>query len=148
MGLTLNIGKQSGETNFIAAKTPYSMYTLLQLLKARYWLDSDSDSARGRQLEEEIQKRCAHIRKGFDGTAPGSRFRPYGLIYGVVFLVSSIGPFVAVEFLDTINIMNDVSGDRAGLSGYWALLTLPFAVIVFLIGGMMDAERVVKWLNL
>jgi hypothetical protein len=30
----------------------------------------------------------------------------------------------------------------------WALLTLPFAVMVVLIGGIMDAERIVKWLNL
>jgi len=30
----------------------------------------------------------------------------------------------------------------------WALLTLPVEVIVFMIGGMMDAERVVKWFNL
>jgi hypothetical protein len=34
------------------------------------------------------------------------------------------------------------------LSGVWAVLTLPFAVTVFLIGGIMDAERIVKWFNL
>jgi len=28
------------------------------------------------------------------------------------------------------------------------LLTLPFAVMVVMIGGIMDAERIVKWLNL
>lgn len=60
----------------------------------------------------------------------------------------STGPFVAVEFLDAMNIVTDVNGDNALLSGAWALLTLPFAVIVSIIGAMMDAERVVKWFNL
>jgi hypothetical protein len=60
----------------------------------------------------------------------------------------SVGPFVAVKFLDMINVINDVNGDKGSLSGVWALLTLPVEVIVFMIGGMMDAERVVKWFNL
>jgi hypothetical protein len=67
---------------------------------------------------------------------------------GVFFLAVSSGPFVGVEFLDTINVVTDVNGDNAFLSGVWALLTLPFAVMVFMIGGIMDAERVVKWFNL
>jgi hypothetical protein len=67
---------------------------------------------------------------------------------GVFFLVISSGPFLAIEFLDTMNVIRDVSGDNALLSGVWALLTLPFAVMVFMIGGIMDAERVVKWFNL
>jgi len=60
----------------------------------------------------------------------------------------SVGPFVAVKLLDTINVISDVNGDKASLSGVWALLTLPVEVIVFMIGGMMDVERVVKWFNL
>jgi len=47
-----------------------------------------------------------------------------------------------------INVINDVHGDQGSLSGVWALLTLPVEVIVFMIGGMMDVERVVKWFNL
>ena len=129
------------------------MYTFLQLLKARYWVNSDGDPERSSGLEKEIQKRCAHIQKTIHYRGPGQnraaeRFRLYGLMLGVACLVSSIGPFVAVELLAAINIITDVDGDHARLSGFWALLTLPFAVIVFLIGGMLDAERVVKWLNL
>lgn len=140
-------------TNSMPAAADYSTYTLLQLFKARYWLNADDDPANCRRLEEEIQKRCAYIqkttnRKRSAATGSDSRFRPYGLIFGVVFLAVSIGPFVAVEFLDTIHIITDANGDHADLSGLWALLTLPFAVLVFLIGGMTDAERVVKWLNL
>jgi hypothetical protein len=62
--------------------------------------------------------------------------------------VVSSGPFLAVEFLDSMNIIADVNGDNALLSGAWAVLTLPFAVLIFLIGGIMDAERVVKWFKL
>ncbi|MGH7793316.1 MAG: hypothetical protein ACREQ2_00210 [Candidatus Binatia bacterium] len=153
MGITFKIGNQSSETNPTRVKPEYARYTLLELFKARYWFNSDGDSTRDKRLEEEIQKRCAHIqektnRKGSAAATPGGRFRPYGLMFGVVFLVMSIGPFVAVEFLDTINIITDIDRDHARLSGLWALLTLPFAIIVYLIGGMRDAERVVKWFNL
>jgi hypothetical protein len=149
MGIGLKFADQSGETNPMVAKADYSIYTLRQLLKARHWFDAN----RGRWLEEEIQKRCAHFqeptkRKGSVATGTGSRYRPYGLILGVFFLVVSSGPFLAVEFLDAMNFVTDVNGDNALLSGAWALLTLPFAVMVVLIGGIMDAERVVKWLNL
>jgi hypothetical protein len=128
--------------------THYSMYTLTQLFKARYWIDF-----RGGALEEEIQKRCAHIRERINGrpfAAAGSsrRFKPYGLILGVVLLLVSVGPFVAVMFLDMIHLIRDVSGDKVSLSGVWALLTLPVLVVVFMIGGMMDAERIVKWFDL
>ena len=126
----------------------YSIYTLVQLFRARYWLDT-----RGSPLEEEIQKRCTYIReranhKPSAAAGSSSRFRPYGLIFGVVFLFFSIGPFVAIKFLVMINVIHDVNGDTESLSGVWALLTLPFEVIVYLIGGMMDAARVVKWFNL
>jgi len=151
MGIALKIADQAGETNPMIAKADYSVYPLQQLLKARHWFDAN----RGRWLEEEIQKRCARFqgpnkRKGSGSVATGSggRYRPYGLILGVFFLVVSSGPFLAVEFLDTMNIITDVNGDNALLSGAWAVLTLPFAVMVYMIGGIMDAERVVKWFKL
>jgi hypothetical protein len=135
-------------TNSMMIETDYSIYTLSQLFKARYWM-----ATRGRSLEDEIQKRCAHIRertngKPFAGAESSSRFRPYGFMLGTVFLLFSVGPFAAVKFLDMINVINDVSGDKAGLSGVWALLMLPVIVIVVMIGGLMDAERIVKWFNL
>jgi len=34
------------------------------------------------------------------------------------------------------------------LSGVWALLTLPFAVLGIMIGGIRDAGRVVNWFDL
>jgi hypothetical protein len=152
MGITLKMAIQSGETNRMIAGADYSLYTLQQLLEARYWFNADRDPNRGRRLDEEIQKRCARFqaptrRKG-SATGTGNRYRPYGLMFGVFFLVVSSGPFIAVEFLDTMNIITDVNGDNALLSGAWALLTLPFAVMVFMIGGIMDAERVVKWFRL
>jgi hypothetical protein len=131
----------------------FSMCTLRQLFKARYWVDAKSDSARGRYLEKEIRTRCAFIRERINGTPSaaaesGSRFRPYGFIFGVVFLCCSIGPFAAVKFLDLITVIHDVHGDQLTLSGVWALLTLPFAVLTFMIGGIMDAGRIVKWFDL
>jgi hypothetical protein len=149
----LKIRKPSGAANSLALGVDYSLYTLLELFKARYWIDVHSHPRRGRSLEAEIQKRCAHIRERTNGkssAAAGSsgRFRPYGLIFGVVALFFSVGPFVAIKFLEAITVISDVSGDKGSLSGLWALLTLPVTVIVFMIGGMMDAERVVKWFNL
>jgi hypothetical protein len=151
MGIALKLANQSGETNPMTAEADYSVYTLQQLLKARHWFDAN----RGRWLEDEIQKRCARFqgpnkRKGSESAATrsGSRYRPYGLMLGVFFLVVSSGPFLAVEFLDTMNVITDVNGDNALLSGVWAVLTLPFAVMVYMIGAIMDAERVVKWFKL
>lgn len=134
--------------NSTTIESDYSTYSLSQLFKARYWIESEGSS-----LEEEIQMRCAHIRERIDGrrfaaAGSGDRFKPYGLRFGVTFLLFSVGPFVAVLFLDLINVVNDVSGDNGSLSGVWALLTLPVMVIVFLIGSMMDAERIVKWFAL
>ena len=155
MGIALKLANQSGETSPITTEVDYSVYTLWQLLKTQYEFGANGHSNRVRPLEEEIQKRCGHYqeptkRKGSASAATGSRrrYRPYGLILGIFFLVVSSGPFLAVEFLDTINLMTDVNGDNALLSGVWAVLTLPFAVTVFLIGGIVDAERVVKWFNL
>jgi hypothetical protein len=149
----LAIGNPPRGMNSPTIEADFSIYTLRQLFKARYWVDAKSDSTRSRYLEKEIQKRCAYIRERINrkpsaGAESGTRFRPYGFIFGVAFLSCSIGPFVAVKFFDLINLVNDVSGDQLTLSGVWALLTLPFAVLGFMIGGMMDAARVVKWFDL
>lgn len=155
MKTALKLAHQTGETTPTTAEADYSMYTLWQLLKARYEFDADGHPNRGRWLEEEIQKRCARFQaptkreRSKSATAgSGRRYRPYGLILSVVFLAVSSGPFLGIEFLDTVNVIPDVNGDNALLSGVWAVLTLPFAVTVFLIGGIMDAERIVKWFHL
>jgi hypothetical protein len=67
---------------------------------------------------------------------------------GVFSLMVSAGPFVAVKFLDAMNLVGDANGDNSLLSGAWALLTLPFAVSGAMLGAMIDAERVVKWFKL
>jgi hypothetical protein len=155
MATALKLAHQSGETNPMTAEADYSMHTLWQLLKARHGFDADGYANSERWIEEEIQKRCARFqeptkRKASQSAAnrSASRYRPYGLMLGVFFLVVSSGPFLAIGLLDAINVMTDVNGDNALLSGVWAVLTLPFAVTVFLIGGIMDAERIVKWFNL
>ena len=149
MGMTLKIADLTNETSSMTAEADYSSYTLKQLLNARYWFDAGHDTSGGRGLDQEIQKRCALFqRKGAVANGSSRRYRLYGLMFGVFFLAVSIGPFVAVEFLDMINVLADVNGDNALLSGVWALFTLPFAVMVFLIGGIRDAERIAKWFNL
>jgi hypothetical protein len=90
MGIALKIANQSVETNPMTAEADCSIYTLQQLLKARHWFDADRYPNRGTWLEEEIQKRCAHFqeptkRKGSAATGSGSRYRPYGLMFGVFF---------------------------------------------------------------
>ena len=140
-----NTLRETGSTTY---GPHYSIYPLAQLFKARYWIDTH-----GRSLEEEIQKRCIHIHKRMTDrslVAPGlgSRFKPYGLIFGVISLLWSVGAFVAVKLLEVFSIVNDVGGDIANLAGLWALITFPVMLIVFMIGGMMDAERIVKWFNL
>ena len=151
MEITWNLGTQ-GEAR-IPRRADYSIYTLQQLFKLRYWFNSDSEPDGERRLEEEIGKRCALIRERIsqrESAAGGSanHYRPYGLMFGVVFLVLSSGPFIAFKFLDAMSIMTDVAGDYALLTGLWAVLTLPFAAMIYLIGAMVDAERVVKWFNL
>ncbi len=153
MGIALKIANQSAEADPLTAEADYSIYTFQQLLKERYWFDADHYPNGERRLEDEIQKRCARYqeatkRKGSAATGSSSRYRPYGLMLGVFFLVASSGPFITVEFLDTMNIIADVNGDNGLLSGAWAVLTLPFTVMVYMIGGIMDAERVVKWFKL
>jgi hypothetical protein len=147
MGVPLKVVNQAAQPSSIATEVDYSFHTLHQLLKARPWFDARR-STRGRRLEAEIQKRCAPTRREGSSAAGMSRYRPYGLMLGIFFLALSSGPFVAIEFLDGLNLVADVNGDNAFLSGVWALFTLPFAVLVFMIGGIVDAERVVKWFNL
>lgn len=142
-----------GETHSIPVPADYSIYTLQQLFKLRYWFDPNREPSGKHRLEEEIRKRCAHIQertsqKEFSAAESAHHYRPYGLIFGVVCLALSSGPFVAFKFLDAMSIMTDVAGDYALLTGLWAVFTLPFAAIIYLIGAMVDAERVVKWFNL
>ena len=151
MEKTLKIVSQSSRANSSKA-ADYSIYTLVELFKERYWVDANSDPNRSRSLEEEIQKRCAHIRERANPTASSAtsskRFRPYGFMYGIVFLFFCVGPFVTVSFLKLINVITDVDRDVIGLSGVWALITVPLLIVVFLLGAMRDAERVVQWFNL
>jgi hypothetical protein len=152
MGITLGLVNQTAKTN-PTNHADYTIFTLRQLLIARQALDANGYADRERRLEEEIQKRCLPLqastqRKGSVVAGSARRYRLYGLMAGVFCLVVSSGPFLAVEFLDAMNFSADVNGDNALLSGVWAVLTLPFAVMVFMIGAFMDAERVVKWLKL
>ena len=129
----------------------YSGFTLVELFKARYWVDIKL--ARESSLEDEIQKRCKHIQERTNdkawamagSTAP---FRPYGVRRGMIFLSLSIGPFVSIRFLNMINLISDVNGDKVSLAGLWALLMLPVVVMVSMIGGRMDAERIINWFHL
>ena len=120
----------------------YSTYTLRQLLSARYWLEIGPSLDGARRLEEEIHRRCAYSQEPTRSTCNReARYRPYGLLVGVAILALSIGPVLAFALLDSMELMNP---DDALLSTLWALFTLPFAVITFLLGGIMDAERIVK----
>ena len=145
-----SISKQSPGTNSLI-EPDYSVCTLVELFRARYWLDIKL--ARQSSLEDEIQKRCEYIRertndKAWAAAGSTTPFRPYGLIRGVIFLCFSIGPFVSVRFLNMINLISDVNGDKVSLSGLWAVLMLPVVVIVSMIGGRMDSERVINWFHL
>lgn len=149
MGITVKISHQLSRMNPVCA-ADFSLYSLQQLLEARLWFDRDH---RGKWLEEEIQKRCAPVaelstRKGSAGNGGYRRYRLYGLMVGILFLALSSGPFVAVKFLETIRVFNDINGDYAFLTGLWAVLTLPFAALAYLIGGIVDAERTVRWFKL
>lgn len=143
----------SGEANPMSPELNYSIYTLQQLLKARRYFDAHHCPNREKSLEEEIQKRCAHFReptkrrRSAASATSGNRYRLYGVMAGVFFLVVSSGPFSAVEFLDAMDLVIDANGDNALSFGVWALLTLPFAVTVSMIGAIMDAGRVIEWLN-
>lgn len=136
----------------MATKLDYSYYPLHQLFKERYWVDPGEDPAQAAALEEEIQTRCAQIRERIHSkrttTEPRRRFRPYGLIVGAVALSLCGGPFIMIKLLDSTAALADVDGELAILAGVWALITLPVVAAVFLLGGMIDAERIVKWFRL
>ena len=147
------MGHVSGSTNPLTAKADYSIYTLQQLLEARYRFDGDRYPDVSRSLREEIEKRCAHVDERIEPkesarTGSGRQFKLYGLMFGVFSLMVSAGPFVAVKFLHAMNLVSDANGDNSRLSGVWSLLTLPFAVSGAVLGAMIDAERVVKWFKL
>jgi hypothetical protein len=153
MEITWNISQQPEPTNVVRGEADYSAYSLQELFKSRYWFDADRERQGENRLEAEIRKRCAHIQERTSQRKPADdgsahHYRPYGLIFGVVFIVLSGGPFVTVKFLEALGLITDVAGDYALLTGLWAVLTLPFAAMIYLIGGIMDAERVVKWFNL
>ena len=129
----------------------YSVYTLVELFRARYWVDIKL--ARESSLEDEIQKRCKHIQertndKAWATAGSTAPFRPYGVRRGMIFLSLSIGPFVSIRLLNMINLISDVNGDKVSLAGLWALLMLPVVVMVSMIGGRMDAERIINWFHL
>lgn len=153
MEITWNISQYSKQTKVAPGETDYSAYSLQELFKLRYWFDADREPRGESQLEAEIRKRCAHIQERASQThsainGSAHHYRPYGLIFGVVFIVLSSGPFLAVRFFEAVGIVTDIAGDYALLTGLWAVLTLPFASMIYLIGGMIDAERVVKWFDL
>ena len=138
----LEVGDNSRRT-----EPDYSTYPLSRLFMARYWVDT-----RGRLLEEEIQKRCTHIsqriNRPFAVAMSHDRFIPYGFIFGSLLLLFSVGPFFGLMLLDVIKLLSDVDRDHVGLAGVWALITVPVMLIVFVIGTVTDAERIVKWFNL
>jgi hypothetical protein len=125
------------------AEPDYSIYTLPQLLEARQWVEPRHYPDRENRLELEIRKRCDRFREVADYNSACTR--SYGLKFGAPILGFSIGPMVVGELLDLMGIINP---DNDLLWGLWALLTLPIAVIVFIIAGVTDAERVVKWFDL
>jgi hypothetical protein len=120
----------------------YSKYTLRQLLEARAGFYSERYPRGERRLEEEIQKRCGYSQEATSRIrSSDNRYRPNGLIFGFAVLALSIGPALVFGFLDSMAV---IDADDALLWILWALLTLPFAVTVFMMGGIMDAERIVK----
>jgi hypothetical protein len=126
----------------------YSTYTLQQLLAARQWSDAAGPPDRKSWLEDEIRKRYARFQDAAKHLGPTSRsatqYRPWGSIFGSAALAVCIGPMLVSQLLDTIGFIGE---DHVLLWDVWALLTLPIAVIVFLIGGIKDVERVGKWFH-
>src|SRR3989337_3364732 len=101
MEITWNISQHSKQTNIPPGVADYSAYSLQELFKLRYWFDADREARGESQLEAEIRKRCAYIQERTCQTYSATNgsahhYRPYGLFFGVVFVVLSSGPFVAV----------------------------------------------------
>jgi hypothetical protein len=125
----------------------YAGFTLMELFTARYWMDKFS---RESSLEYEIQKRCEHIQQQVNGNTRASAaraFKPYGLRVGVMLFCLTVGPFLVSTFVNGINLIKGLD-DTVTLSGVWALLTLPALVMISMIGGRIDAERIIKCFNL
>ena len=125
----------------------YTGVTLVELFTARYWMDKLS---RESSLECEIQKRCEHIRQQVNGNTGASKataFKPYGLRVGVMLFCLTVGPFLISTFFDGISFIKGLD-ETVTLSGVWALLTLPALVMISMIGGRIDAERIIKLFKL
>ncbi|HEX5605931.1 MAG TPA: hypothetical protein VFY96_05410 [Candidatus Binatia bacterium] len=121
----------------------YTGFTLVELFTARYSMDKFS---RESSLEREIQKRCEHIRQqvnGNRGASEATAFKPYGLRVGVMLFCLTVGPFLISTFFDAISLIKGLD-DTVTLSGVWALVTLPGLVMISMIGGRIDAERIIK----
>jgi len=72
------------------------------------------------------------------------RFRCWGAIFGAAALTISIGPKILFQVCELLGLVNS---EDILLWNLWALLTLPFAVTVFLIGGIKDAGRILDWFH-
>jgi hypothetical protein len=133
----MNSGTQR---NPLSPDPDYSTYAFQRLLEARQWFEANRYPHRERRLNEEIQKRCAHLHEATTREA-SRRFKPYGVISGAAVLTASIGPRLVVEVFEMMRL---VGPDNGLLWDLWALFTLPVAITVFAIGGFMDADRVAK----
>jgi len=139
--------KELSSTKLAVIEPDYSGFTLIELFTARYWMDK---LPRESSLEDEIQRRCEHIQQQVTGrTRPtGTRtFKPYGLRAAVILFCLTIGPFLILTFLNAISSIKG-GDDTVTLSGVWALLTLPALVLISMIGGRIDAERIIKCFHL
>ena len=147
MDILSTICKQLFRSDLAISQPNYSDFTLVELLTARYWID---EFPRESSLEDEIQKRCDHIHQQVTGstrTRNATVFKPYGLRTGVILFCLTIGPFLTFTFLNGVSLIQGVD-DTLTLSGVWALLTLPALVMISMIGGRIDAERIIKCFNL
>ena len=139
--------KELSRTDLAVIGPDYSGFTLIELFTARYWMDK---FPRESFLEDEIQRRCEHIQQQVTGKtrASGTRtFKPYGLRTAVTLFCLTIGPFLIFTFLNAISSIKG-GDDTVTLSGVWALLTLPALVLISMIGGRIDAERIIKRFHL
>jgi hypothetical protein len=147
MDIVSTIRKQLSGTPLAVPEPDYSGFTLIELFTARYSIDK---LPRESSLEYEIQKRCEHIRQQMNGkarAADATAFKPYGLRAGAILFCLTVGPFLTFTFLSGISLIKGVD-DTITLSGVWALLTLPALVMISMIGGRIDAERIIKCFNL
>ena len=136
--------KEFSSTDLAIIEPNYSGFTLLELFTARYWMDK---FPRESSLEDEIQRRCEHIQQQVTGKIRTRTFKPYGLRAAVILFCLTIGPFLIFTFLNAISLIKG-GDDTVTLSGVWALLTLPALVLISMIGGRIDAERITKCFHL